>query len=50
MANRLNKELPNSHILDQYSNPGNPLAHFDGTAEEILEACDGGRSAWRVLQ
>jgi cysteine synthase B len=23
---------------DQYSNPGNPLAHFDGTAPEILAA------------
>ncbi|EGD77032.1 cystathionine-beta-synthase [Salpingoeca rosetta] len=41
VANRLNKEIPNSIILDQYSNPGNPLAHYDGTAEEILEACDG---------
>ena len=25
----------------QYSNPNNPLAHYDGTAEEILEQCDG---------
>lgn len=25
----------------QYSNPGNPLAHYDGTAEEILESCGG---------
>jgi cystathionine beta-synthase len=41
VANRLNKEIPNSHILDQYSNPSNPLAHYDGTAEEILDACDG---------
>eukprot|EP00055_Hartaetosiga_balthica_P018515 m.134658 g.134658 ORF g.134658 m.134658 type:complete len:530 (+) comp9662_c0_seq1:65-1654(+) len=41
VANRLNKEIPNSIILDQYSNPNNPLAHYDGTAEEILEACDG---------
>lgn len=41
VAKRLNKEIPNSHILDQYSNPGNPLAHYDGTAEEILQACDG---------
>lgn len=40
MAKRLNKEIPNSHILDQYANPGNPLAHYDGTAEEILEQCD----------
>ena len=37
---RLNKEIPNSHILDQYSNPSNPLAHYDGTALELLEQCD----------
>lgn len=41
VANRLHREIPNSVILDQYSNPNNPLAHYDGTAEEILEACDG---------
>ena len=41
VALRLNKEIANSHILDQYSNPSNPLAHYDGTAEEILEQCDG---------
>jgi cystathionine beta-synthase len=41
VAKRLNKEIPNSHILDQYSNPSNPLAHYDGTAEEILEQTDG---------
>ena len=23
-------EIPNSHILDQYRNAGNPLAHYDG--------------------
>lgn len=31
------------HVLDQYKNPGNPLAHYDGTAEEIAEQCEGGR-------
>lgn len=41
VAAKLNKELPNSHILDQYKNPANPLAHYDGTAEEILEQTDG---------
>eukprot|EP01113_Clastostelium_recurvatum_P019552 TRINITY_DN2305_c0_g1_i1.p1 TRINITY_DN2305_c0_g1~~TRINITY_DN2305_c0_g1_i1.p1 ORF type:complete len:524 (-),score=152.04 TRINITY_DN2305_c0_g1_i1:38-1543(-) len=41
VALRLNKEIPNSHILDQYANPSNPLAHYDGTAEEILEQCGG---------
>jgi cystathionine beta-synthase len=41
VAKKLNKEIPNSHILDQYSNPSNPLAHYDGTAEEIYQQCDG---------
>ena len=41
VAHRLLNEIPNSHILDQYTNPMNPLAHYDGTAEEILIACDG---------
>ena len=30
------------HVLDQYKNAGNPLAHYDGTAEEIAEQCEGG--------
>ncbi|KNC74639.1 cystathionine beta-synthase [Sphaeroforma arctica JP610] len=38
---RLNREIPNSHILNQYDNEYNPLAHYDTTAEEILEACGG---------
>ena len=28
-------------ILDQYRNAGNPLAHYDTTAAEILEQCGG---------
>ncbi|MFQ6678295.1 MAG: cystathionine beta-synthase [Fidelibacterota bacterium] len=36
IAKNLNSEIPNSHILDQYSNPENPGAHYEGTAEEIL--------------
>jgi cystathionine beta-synthase len=28
-------------LLDQYSNPSNPIAHYDETAEEILYQCDG---------
>lgn len=35
VANRLHKDTPNSHILDQYANPDNPNAHYEGTAEEI---------------
>ncbi|KAJ3368636.1 hypothetical protein GGF31_006195 [Allomyces arbusculus] len=38
VAKRLNKEIPNSVILDQYANPNNPLAHYYGTAEEIVDA------------
>lgn len=41
VAKRLNKEIPNSHILDQYGNPSNPLAHYDGTAAELWDQCDG---------
>ncbi|XP_074653103.1 cystathionine beta-synthase-like isoform X2 [Tubulanus polymorphus] len=41
VSQRLLKEIPNSHILNQYCNPSNPLAHYDGTAEEILEQCGG---------
>lgn len=41
VAQRLNKQLPNSIILDQYRNPGNPLAHYDTTAEEIIQQCGG---------
>ncbi|KAK0711990.1 tryptophan synthase beta subunit-like PLP-dependent enzyme [Lasiosphaeris hirsuta] len=41
VARRLLKEIPNSHILDQYTNPDNPLAHEFGTAEEIWEQLGG---------
>lgn len=41
LAKRLNKEIPNSHILDQYSNPANPDAHYQHTAQEILDDMDG---------
>lgn len=41
VAQRLNRDIPHSYILDQYRNPGNPLAHYDTTAEEILQQCDG---------
>ena len=37
IAKKLNEETPNSHILDQYSNVGNPDAHYHDTAGEILE-------------
>lgn len=37
LANRLQKELPNAHILDQYQNPANPGAHYQHTAQEIID-------------
>ena len=36
VAARLNKEIPNSHILDQWNNACNPEAHYSQTAQEIL--------------
>jgi cystathionine beta-synthase len=42
VAQRLQKEIPNSIILNQYTNAGNPLAHYDGTGAEILHQLDGG--------
>lgn len=41
VARRLQKEIPNSHILDQFANPSNPGVHYDKTAEEIIRQCDG---------
>ncbi len=41
VAQRLRDILPNAHILDQYGNPDNPLAHYDGTGREIVEQCGG---------
>ncbi len=41
VARRLREVIPNSHILDQYGNPSNPLAHEEGTAVEILEQTGG---------
>ncbi len=37
LAKKLNKEIPNSYILDQYANPNNPGAHYHGTAQEIID-------------
>ncbi|AHE65711.1 pyridoxal-phosphate dependent enzyme [Legionella oakridgensis] len=37
LAKQLQQEIPNSHILDQYSNPDNPNAHYIGTAQEIID-------------
>ncbi|KAF5094328.1 hypothetical protein D0Z00_003594 [Geotrichum galactomycetum] len=41
VAKRLEKEIPNAVILDQYSNVNNPDAHEYGTGEEIWEQTGG---------
>jgi len=41
VAKRLEKEIPNAIILDQYKNPFNPDMHSMSTAEEILQQMDG---------
>ena len=40
-AKRLAAEIPNSHYIDQFSNPNNPLTHEIETGPEILEQMDG---------
>merc|ERR1712014_283102 len=47
LSARLAKDL-NGHVLDQYMNPANPLAHYEGTAEEIIEQT-GGKLDYMVL-
>ncbi len=41
VAKQLKGILPNADILDQYGNPENPNAHYEGTAEEILRQTGG---------
>jgi cysteine synthase A len=40
-AEELNKQIPNSVILQQFSNPDNPAIHRKTTAEEIWNDTDG---------
>jgi cysteine synthase A len=40
-AEELNKQIPNSFILQQFSNPSNPAIHRQTTAEEIWRDTDG---------
>lgn len=48
IAQKLKSLLPNSHILDQYSNPSNPSAHYNGTAVEIIEDL-GQAPDWAII-
>ena len=42
LCRRLIAEDPDRYFYpDQYSNPANPMAHFNGTGVEILEQTDG---------
>jgi cystathionine beta-synthase len=41
VARRLREIIPNAHILDQYANPSNPIAHEEGTGREIIDQCGG---------
>ncbi|CAH6719461.1 cystathionine beta-synthase [[Candida] jaroonii] len=41
VARKLEKEIPNAVILDQYSNEANPNAHYYGTGFEIWEQTEG---------
>ena len=41
VAKRLNKEIPNSVFMYQYSNPGNSDAHYYTTGPEIWNDTDG---------
>lgn len=41
VANKLHREIEDSVLLGQYASPYNPVAHYDGTGEEILRACNG---------
>ena len=41
VAKKLQKELPNAHILDQYGNRSNPMAHYEGTGQEIIDDMQG---------
>lgn len=36
IARKLNREIKDSFVLDQYTNPGNPEAHYQGTAQELI--------------
>lgn len=40
-AEELAKQIPNSFIPDQFSNPANAKAHREGTGVEIYQAMDG---------
>lgn len=48
LAIRLQKAIPCAHVLDQYKNMGNPMAHYDWTGAEIVDQC-GGKLDYMVI-
>jgi cystathionine beta-synthase len=45
VAKRL-REVPNAHILDQYSNPSNPIAHEEGTGRRSSTDAAASSTRW----
>src|SRR4029453_18515777 len=45
VSDRLAEEIPGAYKPDQYSNPGNPDAHYRTTGPEIWEQTGGGLDA-----
>lgn len=41
VAEKLNKEIPNSFWCNQYDNPSNSIAHYESTGPEIWRQTDG---------
>jgi cystathionine beta-synthase len=41
VAEKLNKEIPNSFWCNQYDNPSNAIAHYESTGPEIWRQTDG---------
>ena len=41
VARKLQKEIPNSYLVNQYTNPNNPGAHYRVTGQEIFDQCGG---------
>lgn len=41
VARRLSQEIPNAFLANQYFNEDNPRAHYETTAPEIWDQCEG---------
>jgi cystathionine beta-synthase len=41
VAKKMAAELPNAHMLNQYTNPSNPNVHYEHTGREIAEQTGG---------